>query len=174
MARYCEATGCLDDPPDALPSSPPASNASIVDPSYTNASDSTSEEPVLGVPRGAAADIQNVSQVMSFTKDGSCGASFGGVVCGNWSQGSCCSMYGYCGNRYWLSQSVSAVANVASAPRTAAQDVSQDRAFWKDQISNLWRKLPRITQYLAHSKSLATRGYQLCTQHSFQMATSSS
>lgn len=32
------------------------------------------------------------------TTDGSCGAKFGNTICGNWAQGSCCSMYGYCGN----------------------------------------------------------------------------
>ena len=32
------------------------------------------------------------------TTDGTCGAAFGNTVCGNWAQGACCSMYGYCGN----------------------------------------------------------------------------
>ena len=30
----------------------------------------------------------------SITIDGSCGSTYGGVVCGDWSSGSCCSMYG--------------------------------------------------------------------------------
>ncbi|ORY66597.1 glyoxal oxidase N-terminus-domain-containing protein [Pseudomassariella vexata] len=34
----------------------------------------------------------------SLTTDGSCGANYGGTVCGDWPQGSCCSMYGFCGN----------------------------------------------------------------------------
>ncbi|KAH7401092.1 glyoxal oxidase [Phaeosphaeria sp. MPI-PUGE-AT-0046c] len=34
----------------------------------------------------------------AWTTNGSCGATFGYTVCGNWAQGSCCSMYGFCGN----------------------------------------------------------------------------
>ena len=34
------------------------------------------------------------------TSDGSCGAMNGGTVCGNWRAGSCCSMYGFCGNTF--------------------------------------------------------------------------
>lgn len=48
---------------------------------------------MLGKPTSAAA--QPTGKV---TTDGSCGAKFGNTVCGNWAQGSCCSMYGYCGN----------------------------------------------------------------------------
>lgn len=32
------------------------------------------------------------------TKDGSCGAKNNNTVCGNWVNGNCCSMYGFCGN----------------------------------------------------------------------------
>lgn len=32
------------------------------------------------------------------TTDGTCGANNGGTVCGDWHLGSCCSMYGYCGD----------------------------------------------------------------------------
>lgn len=32
------------------------------------------------------------------TTDGSCGSSNAGEICGNWAQGGCCSMYGFCGN----------------------------------------------------------------------------
>lgn len=55
---------------------------------------STSQEPVLGSPTSAPPN----APTGSVTKDGSCGASNGNTVCGNWPQGSCCSMYGYCGN----------------------------------------------------------------------------
>ncbi|KAH8801778.1 hypothetical protein F5884DRAFT_904594 [Xylogone sp. PMI_703] len=32
------------------------------------------------------------------TTDGTCGIDYGGTVCGDWPQGSCCSSAGYCGN----------------------------------------------------------------------------
>ncbi|KAH0536443.1 hypothetical protein FGG08_006683 [Glutinoglossum americanum] len=32
------------------------------------------------------------------TTDGNCGAANGGTTCGDWPLGSCCSMYGFCGN----------------------------------------------------------------------------
>lgn len=32
------------------------------------------------------------------TKDGTCGAKNNNAVCGNWKNGNCCSMYGFCGN----------------------------------------------------------------------------
>ncbi|KAF2709477.1 carbohydrate-binding module family 18 [Pleomassaria siparia CBS 279.74] len=60
-------------------------------------SSTTSGEPVLGKPSSvvavAAANPTGVS-----TTDGTCGATFSNTICGNWPQGSCCSMYGYCGS----------------------------------------------------------------------------
>ncbi|KAF2275068.1 DUF1929-domain-containing protein [Westerdykella ornata] len=56
-------------------------------------SSTTSGEPVLGKP----SDNPDVPEGPP-TTDGTCGAKFGNTVCGNWYQGSCCSMYGYCGN----------------------------------------------------------------------------
>ncbi|KAK9463832.1 glyoxal oxidase N-terminus-domain-containing protein [Lipomyces oligophaga] len=32
------------------------------------------------------------------TVDGTCGSDYGGTVCGDWYQGNCCSVHGYCGN----------------------------------------------------------------------------
>lgn len=32
------------------------------------------------------------------TSNGTCGATFGGTVCGDWAAGNCCSSSGYCGN----------------------------------------------------------------------------
>ncbi|KAK5722250.1 hypothetical protein LTR17_014256 [Elasticomyces elasticus] len=48
-------------------------------------------EPVIAPPSstGAAAGPE--------TTDGTCGASNGGTTCGDWPQGGCCSMYGFCG-----------------------------------------------------------------------------
>ncbi|KAK4894700.1 hypothetical protein LTR27_007088 [Elasticomyces elasticus] len=48
-------------------------------------------EPVIAPPSstGAATGPE--------TTDGTCGASNGGTTCGDWPQGGCCSMYGFCG-----------------------------------------------------------------------------
>ncbi|KAF2476531.1 DUF1929-domain-containing protein [Lindgomyces ingoldianus] len=56
----------------------------------------TSGEPVLGKPSSVSSAV--ASPTGKPTTDGSCGSNFGGTICGNWPQGSCCSMYGYCGN----------------------------------------------------------------------------
>lgn len=48
---------------------------------------SSSQEPVLGKP--TVAPSTGVT-----TTDGTCGASNDNTICGNWPQGSCCSLYG--------------------------------------------------------------------------------
>ena len=58
-------------------------------PTNPNPPASTTGEPVLGTPSATAPANTGVE-----TKDGSCGSSNGGTVCGNWPQGGCCSMYG--------------------------------------------------------------------------------
>ncbi|KAF2502931.1 putative galactose oxidase [Lophium mytilinum] len=64
--------------------------------SSTPPSVTTSGEPVLGKPSSTIS--ANPSATGKPTTDGSCGVNFGGTVCGDWNQGACCSMYGYCGN----------------------------------------------------------------------------
>ncbi|KAF2674875.1 galactose oxidase [Microthyrium microscopicum] len=56
-------------------------------PPETPASPSTSvgSEPTLPLP------------AFNITNDGSCGNKFGDTHCGNWPQGPCCSMFGFCG-----------------------------------------------------------------------------
>lgn len=53
----------------------------------------TSEEPVPGPPTPVKA-----AEAVPVTTDGTCRAGNTGAVCGDWHLGSCCSMYGYCGN----------------------------------------------------------------------------
>ncbi|KAF1951681.1 glyoxal oxidase [Byssothecium circinans] len=84
VANGCQ-NGCKD--------TPPATSAAPTATATRPPSTTTSGEPVLGVPSTAASNPTGVPTV-----DGSCGATFGNTVCGNWAQGSCCSMYGYCGN----------------------------------------------------------------------------
>ncbi|KAF2856855.1 carbohydrate-binding module family 18 [Plenodomus tracheiphilus IPT5] len=88
VANGCQ-NGCTDGAPAANPANTPAPAVSRP-PSTT-----TSGEPVLGKPTTPAAPPKPTNAV---TTDGSCGAKFGNTVCGDWAQGSCCSMYGYCGN----------------------------------------------------------------------------
>ncbi|KAF2817491.1 galactose oxidase [Mytilinidion resinicola] len=64
--------------------------------SSTPPSVTTSGEPVLGKPSSTIS--ANPSATGKPTNDGSCGINFGGTVCGDWHDGACCSMYGYCGN----------------------------------------------------------------------------
>jgi hypothetical protein len=99
---YCGATeghclpanGCQN----GCTGSTPVSSASI--PIITTAtrppSTTTSGEPVLGKPSSVVAPPANPTG--KATTDGTCGANFGKTICGSWSQGSCCSMYGYCGS----------------------------------------------------------------------------
>jgi len=97
--RYCSEEECTLDSL-AISTSLPLEAAVPANPTgFSAISSTTNEEPTLGQPRGAASNSSSASQNIAFTKDRSCGASFGGVMCGNWSRGSCCSMYGYCGNR---------------------------------------------------------------------------
>ncbi|KAF1838726.1 DUF1929-domain-containing protein [Decorospora gaudefroyi] len=89
VANGCQ-NGCKDSDP-VVASSAEATPAVSRPPSST-----TSGEPVLGKPTTVATTEPSATDVL--TTDGSCGANFGNTVCGDWPQGSCCSMYGYCGN----------------------------------------------------------------------------
>lgn len=89
IANGCQ-NGCKDQPATTSAAVTPVTTATRP-PSVT-----TSGEPVLGKPSSVANPVPSPSGVP--TTDGSCGAKFGNTVCGNWAQGSCCSMYGYCGN----------------------------------------------------------------------------
>ena len=53
----------------------------------------TSAEPVIAPQTGT-----NPLNPDATTTDGTCGASNGNTVCGNWPNGNCCSMYGFCGS----------------------------------------------------------------------------
>ncbi|OSS46059.1 hypothetical protein B5807_08234 [Epicoccum nigrum] len=81
------ANGCQNGCKGAAPTSA-ATTAAVSRPPSTT----TSGEPVLGKP------TNNPTTTGKETTDGSCGATFNDMVCGSWAQGSCCSMYGYCGN----------------------------------------------------------------------------
>ena len=88
------ANGCQNGCKDTTPSKGQPAKGDPAPVSSRPPSSTTSGEPVLGKPTTAAA----AKPTGVATTDGSCGAKFGNTVCGNWAQGSCCSMYGYCGN----------------------------------------------------------------------------
>ncbi|KAF2823430.1 DUF1929-domain-containing protein [Ophiobolus disseminans] len=97
---YCGTTdghclvpnGCQNGCTGAVVSQAPAPISTVTrPPSLTS-----SGEPVLGKPTSVANPPATPTGIP--TIDGSCGATFGNTVCGDWAQGSCCSMYGYCGN----------------------------------------------------------------------------
>ncbi|CZT11942.1 related to glyoxal oxidase precursor [Rhynchosporium graminicola] len=82
------SNGCQNGCRDGNPAAP------IVPTSLTTQS-STSGEPVIGqVKTSMAAEATATARV---TTDGTCGGSKGNTVCGNWVNGNCCSMYGFCG-----------------------------------------------------------------------------
>ncbi|KAL2065357.1 hypothetical protein VTL71DRAFT_3027 [Oculimacula yallundae] len=77
VANGCQ-NGCKDGNP-AVPATPSA----------------TSGEPVIGpVKTSMAPEATATARV---TTDGTCGSTKGNTVCGNWQNGNCCSMYGFCG-----------------------------------------------------------------------------
>lgn len=86
------ADGCQNGCKDAAPTKAAATTAAVSRPPSTT----TSGEPVLGKPTNV--DSTPAQPTGKQTTDGSCGATFNDMICGTWAQGSCCSMYGYCGN----------------------------------------------------------------------------
>lgn len=54
------------------------------------------------------------------TTDGTCGAGNGNTVCGNWPNGNCCSMYGFCGNTAAHCGAGCQSGNCLNAPAIAA------------------------------------------------------
>lgn len=59
----------------------------------------TSQEPVLGAPAASTSLASPNLASGPNTPDGKCGKDNGNKVCGDWPQGSCCSQYGWCGDR---------------------------------------------------------------------------
>jgi hypothetical protein len=53
-----------------------------------------------GCSSGCTDVDSKVALTTPVTDDGTCGAAYGGMICGNWISGSCCSQYGWCGSRY--------------------------------------------------------------------------
>ncbi|KAF2022100.1 carbohydrate-binding module family 18 [Aaosphaeria arxii CBS 175.79] len=87
------ASGCQNGCSGAVSSIESATSISATRPPST----STSGEPVLGSP--TIPPVPPPTQPTgNATVDGTCGAKFDNTICGSWSQGSCCSLYGYCGN----------------------------------------------------------------------------
>ncbi|KAG9831508.1 DUF1929-domain-containing protein, partial [Aureobasidium melanogenum] len=92
------ANGCISGCKSAAPSSAAPTSAVVSSVASSNmnsaAPSSTTGEPVIS----AATSSAGSAATGTVTKDGTCGATYGNTICGDWPQGSCCSMYGYCGN----------------------------------------------------------------------------
>jgi hypothetical protein len=88
------SSSSVDPTTSQLSSSQAASSSSISAASNPGASNT---EPVIA-PASSTNSAASSSATGAVATDGTCGASNGNTVCGNWPQGSCCSMYGFCGN----------------------------------------------------------------------------
>ncbi|KAE9370869.1 carbohydrate-binding module family 18 [Stipitochalara longipes BDJ] len=87
---YC-GTGCISGCTQSSTAGSGGVNVGAVAPSTT-----TTQEPVIG---GLSTTMEpGAAATGAVTTDGTCGAGNGNTVCGNWPNGNCCSMYGFCGN----------------------------------------------------------------------------
>ncbi|PVH78473.1 carbohydrate-binding module family 18 [Cadophora sp. DSE1049] len=78
----------------------------------------TTGEPVIGpVKTSMAPEATATARV---TTDGTCGASNGDTICGNWPNGNCCSMYGFCGKTSAHCGAGCQSGNCLNAPAVAA------------------------------------------------------
>ena len=86
---------------NVVPTAPQFSTASStfdILPTYHSSSQSAANGEASIAPMATVGSQGPPSPTASVTTDGTCGAAYDGMVCGNWSMGSCCSMYGFCGN----------------------------------------------------------------------------
>ncbi|CZR63858.1 related to glyoxal oxidase precursor [Phialocephala subalpina] len=83
-----------------------------------NGGTTTSQEPVIGTV--SATMPPESTATAAVTTDGTCGAGNGNTVCGNWPNGNCCSMYGFCGNTAAHCGAGCQSGNCLSAPVIAA------------------------------------------------------
>ncbi|KAH0373081.1 DUF1929-domain-containing protein, partial [Aureobasidium melanogenum] len=93
------ANGCISGCKSAASSSVAAPTSAVVSSVASSnansaAASSTTGEPVISAVSSSASS----AATGTVTKDGTCGATNDNTICGDWPQGSCCSMYGYCGN----------------------------------------------------------------------------
>ena len=92
-------SGCMD---GIIGQSTGGSSVPPTSPIHTSNSQSQSvatntrgSEPVIGPVSSTAAATSAAGPV---TTNGQCGSTHGNEICGDWPLGSCCSMYGFCGN----------------------------------------------------------------------------
>ncbi|EOD52800.1 putative glyoxal oxidase protein [Neofusicoccum parvum] len=89
-------SGCTGAASSAAGTSKAATSKAATSSKPATAVSSSTQEPVLGSPTASTSGAATATGKV--TTDGSCGASNGGTICGNWPKGGCCSMYGFCGN----------------------------------------------------------------------------
>ncbi|KAM3087039.1 hypothetical protein ACMFMG_001149 [Clarireedia jacksonii] len=112
VANGCQS-GCTDGT-----STTTASPATSTPATSTSSSQEPKISPATSTLPAAAASSAPV------TTDGSCGVANGNTVCGNWVNGNCCSMYGFCGNSSAHCGAGCQSGNCLSAPSVAAPGAS--------------------------------------------------
>ena len=98
---YC-GTGCVAGCSASATFNPPPIITSLVGAFPTSnvihlISSTSVGEPILGQAMSSVSAAAPEATGL-VTTDGTCGTTYGGTVCGDWIKGSCCSMYGWCGN----------------------------------------------------------------------------
>ncbi|TVY32668.1 Aldehyde oxidase [Lachnellula subtilissima] len=101
--------GSTCDPKDGV-----ATTLVISDPQPT----STPAEPIIGPV--STTTVPGATATGVVTTDGSCGTSNNNTVCGNWPNGNCCSMYGFCGSTSAHCGAGCQSGNCLNAPAVAA------------------------------------------------------
>ncbi|ODQ56615.1 hypothetical protein SAICODRAFT_22959 [Saitoella complicata NRRL Y-17804] len=92
----------------------------------TSSSTATGGEGTISGPQGSG---ESASPDASVTTDGTCGAMYNYTVCGDWAgPGSCCSMYGFCGDTSAHCGAGCQSGNCTSEPDTFYQPVPAPQA----------------------------------------------
>lgn len=120
-ANGCQ-NGCTDAASSSAAPNQPANptSASVVTQLVTS-----SQEPILGSPTSNAA-----APTGKVTTDGSCGAGNGNTICGNWPQGSCCSMYGVCTIPSTILGTILTPESIVVAPRAIVEKAARVVRAW--------------------------------------------
>ena len=103
-SSYCEvANDCVSGCSFTFPAATviytrPGTTAAVASLAASNANANwtafVTQEPVIA----PASRSPSATSARLTTGNGTCGAQYGNTTCGDWSQGSCCSMYGFCGD----------------------------------------------------------------------------
>ncbi|PQE06279.1 glyoxal oxidase protein [Rutstroemia sp. NJR-2017a BBW] len=119
VANGCQ-NGCTDG--TSTLTTLPAASSSVPPSGPSSSATSSSQEPIIA-PATSTLPAAVASSAPA-TTDGSCGVGNGNTVCGNWVNGNCCSLYGFCGNSSAHCGAGCQSGNCLSAPAVAAPGAS--------------------------------------------------